>query len=450
MVVGEFTQETDLVVIGGGPGGYSAAFRAAELGLDVVIVDQRHALGGICLHEGCVPSKTLLHIADTIRAGQDATQFGVQFGAPKLDFNQMRDWNRQTIDKLATGLESLGKKNNVEFIQGRAYFEDSRILHILDGSIPRVRFKRALIASGTSPIAHPEIPFDEQRVLSPEQAVGLPTIPKTMLVIGSDYMAIEIACIYASLGSEVNLAFEADRLLPEADKDITRPLEQSLKHTLKAIRPKTTIEKQEAERYESVVVSKGRRANVESLRLEKTGVTLDDAGFIIIDDKMKTTDPRIHAVGDVTGPPLLANHAIHQGRACGEIVAGRASGMDATIFPMVVYSDPQVAWCGLTQLQAQAEGIEVGVVKIPWGASGLAMGIGKSKGVTKLIHDPDSKLVLGVGITGSGASEMIAEAILAIEMGAVVADLAITLHPHPTRSELLSDGAWKIDSADTK
>ena len=248
MVVGEFTQETDLVIIGGGPGGYSAAFRAAELGQSVVIVDTRDALGGVCLHEGCVPSKTLLHIADIINTGLDAGKFGIEFGTPSINHDQVRSWTNKTIDTLASGLESLGKKHNIDCIQGRAYFEDSRILHILDGSIPRVRFRRAIIATGSQPISHPGLPFDGTLVLSPDQAATLPSVPGKLLIIGSDYMAVEMANIYATLGSRVWLVAEDDRLLPEADKDVVRPLQKSLADKLEGLHLNCSSDNAEADK----------------------------------------------------------------------------------------------------------------------------------------------------------------------------------------------------------
>lgn len=465
MVVGEFTQETDLLIIGGGPGGYSAAFRAAELGLDVVIVDSREALGGVCLHEGCVPSKTLLHIADVIGLANAGDRFGIEFGEPSIDHDQVRAWSQQSIGKLAAGLESLRKRHDVEFIRGRAYFEDSRIVHILDGSIPRIRFRRALIATGSRAVEHPSLPFDSRRILTPDEAVTLPTNPKTLLVVGSDYMAAEIATIHAALGAAVTLVADDERLLPEADKDIVRPLEQSLKQRLAGLHFKTSIERASIgdsievafsgekppsrSTFDAAVVCLGRRANLDDLHVDKTDATLDASGFIAIDEQMRTTDPRLFAVGDVTGPPLLANRAIHQGRAAAEIIAGRNAGFDATCFPMAIHTDPQVAWVGLTEQQAKAEGIEHAVKKLPWGASGRAVGMGRTDGVTKLIYAPGTGLALGAGIAGAGATEMIAEAALALEMGAVVTDLAVTLHPHPSRSELLSDAAWQADSADT-
>jgi len=465
MVVGEFTQETDLVIIGGGPGGYSAAFRAASLGQSVVIVDTRDALGGVCLHQGCVPSKTLLNIADVITCGLNAGKFGIEFGAPDIDHDQVRNWTNNTIETLASGLESLSKKHGIDRIQGRAYFEDSRILHILDGSIPRVRFRRAIIATGSQPLSHPRLPFDGTLVLSPDQAATLPSVPGKLLIIGSDYLAVEMACIYAALGSRVWLVAEDDRLLPEADKDIVRPLQRSLADKLEGLHLNCSSENAEADNntvtfsfvgnhvpeqktFDGVIVSPGRKANLSELQLEKTDVTLDDTGFIAIDDQMRTSDARIYAVGDVTGSPLLANKAMHQGRICAEVIAGRSVGFDAQVFPMVVHTDPQVAWCGMSEAEAGEDDLDFAVKKIPWGASGLATGMGRTDGITKLIYEKTSGAILGVAMTGIGAGEMIAEAALALEMGAVVADLAATLHPHPSRSELLSDAAGQAVSVE--
>ena len=455
MVVGEFTQETDLVVIGGGPGGYSAAFRAAELGQSVIIVHTRNALGGVCLHEGCVPSKTLLNIADVINSGLDAGKFGIEFSPPSINHDLVRSWTNKTIETLASGLESLSKKHDIDRIQGRAYFEDSRILHILDGSIPRVRFRRAIIATGTQPVSHAALPFDGEFVLSPDQAATLPSVPGKLLIIGSDYLAVEMACIYTTLGSRVWLVAEDDRLLPEADKDIVRPLQRSLADKLEGLHLNWSSENSEADKstvtfsfegndvpeqktFDAVIVSRGRKANLSELKLEKTDVTLDEDGFITIDDQMRTSDARIHGVGDVTGPPLLANKAIHQGRICAEVIAGRSVGFDAQVFPMVVHTDPHVAWCGMSSAGARADDLDFAVLRIAWGASGLATGMGRTDGMTKLIYEKTSGAILGVAMTGVGAGEMIAEAALALALGAVVADPAATLHPHPSRRELLS------------
>jgi dihydrolipoamide dehydrogenase len=466
MVVGEFTQETDVVIIGGGPAGYACAFRAAELGVNVVIVDAHPSgeLGGVCLHDGCVPSKTLLHVAETINLANDAQTMGVNYAEPKIDIKAVKAWRDGTIRKLAAGLDSISKKHGVERLQGMAHFEDSRHVAIVGGSVPRVRFRKAVIATGSTPVAHDLLPFAHDAVWKPEQAVQLSadgataSVPKSLLVIGSDYRAVELASIYAALGSDVTLVDEAERLLPDADADLVRPLDKRLDDRFNAVAMGVRVESVKLEKhaarvtfagegapaaakFDRVIVAIGQHANTHDLGLAATSVSVDEAGFLIVDEQMRTSDQRIFAVGDVTGAPLLADKALQQGRICGEVLAGWGSRYDARAVPMTVFTDPQVAWCGLTQQQADEQDVPHRVARIPWGASGRAVGMGRSEGVTKVIFDPDTQLVLGVGLCGPHACEMISEAALAIEMGAVLHDLAATIHPHPTMSELLSDVA---------
>jgi dihydrolipoamide dehydrogenase len=458
MVVGEFTQEVELIVIGGGPGGYGAAFRAAELGVETVIVDKEPSLGGVCLHRGCVPSKTLLHIAEVINAARRASQFGVTFSEPKIGLDDVRAWVEKARNTLGRGLAAQAKKHSIEVLQGEAAFEDARRLNVVGGSVPRIRFRRAIIATGSSPIEHEQLPFRHDRIWTPAQALDLPMIPKHLLVVGCDYMAIEFATIYSALGSRVTLMTDRDGLLPEVDDDLTRPLLRSLKEMLGEVALDTHIAsvtlddekitlafagdnapKQTA--FDAVIVAIGQGANVESLKLEKTGVSRNEHGFITVNDELRTTDPRIFAVGDVTGGPLLADYALAQGRVAGEVIAGWKSGLDMHAVPVAIFSDPQIAWCGITERRAKAEGIPHEIARIPWGASGRAVGMGRTEGLTKLIYDPDAKVVLGVGLVGPHAAEMISEGALAVEMAAELDDIAGTMHPHPTMSELISDAA---------
>ena len=442
MVVGEFTRETDLLVIGGGPGGYTAAFRAAELGIQTVIVDGRDTLGGVCLHEGCIPSKTLLHAAETIHIADRAGDFGVRYQPPEIDVAKLRAWVDQTIGRLTGGLATLAKKADVELIQGHARFEDNKHVAIPGGAVPRVKFRRAIVATGSRPIEHQALPFDGARVVRPGEAVRLERVPPRLLVIGSGYQGVEIATIYAALGSEVALVTEDDRLLAEADADLVRPLERQLKRSMKSIETGATITAATAEGFDMVVVAIGQRPNVDELDLQLAGVETADDGTIVVNEQMKTSVGRIYAIGDVTGRPYLADRAMHQGRVAAEAVAGWGSVFDARGTTHVVFTDPQLAWCGLTEAAAAAEGYTVDVKKIPWGASGRAVGMGRGgDGVTKIIYDTDSKLILGVGLCGPHAAEMIAEGALAVEMGAELTDLADTIHPHPTMSELVSDVA---------
>lgn len=458
MVVGEFTQETNLLVIGGGPGGYSAAFRAAELGLETVIVDARETIGGVCLHAGCVPSKTLLSIADAIASVKHASSFGVQFASPKIDPDAIRAWVGKTISTLSEALVRQSEKLRVEHISGEAVFEDSKHVAIRGSEVPRVKFKKAIIAAGSSPIEHPACPFDGSRILNPGEALALHSIPGSLLIVGSSYMAVELASIYAALGSKVTLVDEGEQMLPDADADLVKPMLKRLGQSIAAISTKTRLSGAKAvkagvdtrfegsnapkqTRFDQVIIAIGQRPNTDSLGLEHTQVKLDEHGFIKVNEQMKTDDSRILAVGDVTGEPLLADKAIHQGRIAAEAAAGWGNAFDARAIPVIIFTDPQIAWCGLTEHQAKSAGVEHEVVKIPWGFSGRAVGMGRSEGLTKLIIDPSTKLILGVGIAGSGAAEMIGEGALAIEMGAVVDDLASTIHPHPTMSELIGQAA---------
>jgi dihydrolipoamide dehydrogenase len=462
MVVGEFTQETDLVVIGGGPAGYTAAFRAAELGISTVIVDSRDALGGVCLHEGCIPSKTLLHIAQTIRSAERAAEFGVKFAAPKIDFAAVKAWKGKTVGRLASGLESLCKKHGVDRIQGRAHFEDSRNIGVLDGTVPRIRFRRALIATGSTPRAHEALHFDGRHVMTPGEALAMDKTPQTLLVVGNDYMAVELAEIFAALGSEVTLANPGSRLLPEADGDLVRPLAKRLEGQLTSLRHSVSIERaatvakgvevtfregptSKSEVFEVAVICNGHVGNTRGLQLEKTQARVDDEAFVQVDAQMRTADPRIFAAGDVTGGPLLADKAIAQGRVAAEVLAGHDTVFDARAIPVCIFTDPQLAWCGFTEEQAKAQGVPHAVVKVPWGASGRAVGMGRAEGITKIIYEPESKRVLGVGLCGLQVCEMISECALALEMGAVLTDLAATIHPHPTLCELLADAARQVE-----
>ena len=463
MVVGEFTQETDLVVIGGGPGGYSAAFRAAELGIETIIVDTKGALGGVCLHHGCIPSKTMLSISETVRLAERAAKFGVHFDKPRVDLGKIRQWMSQTIDTLASGLGNIAKKRGVEVLKGKARFEDQRQLSIHNGSGSRIRFKRAVIATGASPLPPTGGWLDSPRMMDAAAALEFDEIPATLLVIGGGYIALELASVYAALGSTVTLAAQFDRLLPEADPDLVRPLAKCLGELLENVRlnaPITDLREVDtgieaifqstdapsSAVFERVLVAIGHRPNTASLDLAKARVEVDDAGYVRINDQLRSSNARILAVGDVTGEPLLADKAIHQGRVAAEVVAGWGSIFDPRAVPFVVFTDPQVAWCGLTETQAAEQGIAHKTVRIPWGASGRAVSLGRCDGMTKLVYDPATKLVLGIGIVGAGAAEMIAHGVLAVEMGAVTADLALSIHPHPTMSELISEAAAQVEA----
>ncbi len=467
MVVGQFSQETDLVVIGGGPAGYTAAFRAAELGVQTTIIDSRAGgeLGGICLHEGCIPSKTLLGMVETMHSAERSAEMGVSFSKPKVDANAIRAWVSKCVKRLSTALDSLAKKHGVDRVEGLAHFEDSRNLALLDASIPRIRFKRALIATGSVQKAHPELPFDGVHVITPRQAMALERLPKSLLIVGSDYMAAEMAMIFSALGSVVTVALDDARILPELDTDLTRPLHKRLGEIASVhanSRPRLAavgkrgalIEFAEAggdakpQAFECVIVTAGHIGNTRGLQLEKTQAKVSADECVMVNEHMRSDDPRIFAAGDVAGVPMLANKAIAQGRIAAEVIAGRNSVFDARVVPCTIFTDPQVAHCGVLEDQAKREGMEAASLKMPWGASGRAVGMGRgADGMTKIVFDPHSQLVLGLGIVGPHACEMIGEAALAIEMGATLTDLAMTIHPHPTMCEMLADAAKSVREA---
>src|SRR6185503_5632062 len=388
MVVGEFTQETDLVVIGGGPAGYTAAFRAAELGVQTVVVDARTgaALGGVCLHEGCIPSKTLLQVAQSIHHAEHAAAYGVKFSSPTVDVAAVKAWRDKTVSKLAAGLEAICKKRGVERIEGRAHFESSRTIALLDGTVPRIRFRRALIATGSQAKVHPDVPFDGKHIVPPGEALRLESVPKRLLVWGNDYQAVETAEIFASLGSDVTLSHPGDRLLPDADIDLVRPLLKRLESRLKRIVKNSALEDVAVRKaavharidgamaeFDLVAVSNGHVGNTRGLQLEKTGVKVDEHAFVHVDHQLRTDDPRIFAAGDVTGGALLADKAIAHGRAAAEAIAGREhAAFDARTVPVCVFTDPQISWVGLTEAGAEVQATPHEVLKMPWGASGRA------------------------------------------------------------------------------
>jgi len=502
MVVGEFTQEANLVILGGGPAGYAAAFRAAELGVeDIVIVDPRQDLGGVCLHAGCIPSKTLLHIVDLINLARESSTFGVSIGEPEVDPQKIRAWIDGAVSKLAKGLASRAKSLMIQHLPGTAHFEDGKHIAVTGGSVPRVKFRRAIIATGSKSKAHPQLPFDGERVISPEEALrveehmtarpeagrprahgsesratetpgsesrgtghGSETRATRILILGSNYMAAELASIYRALRCEAMIACKGARLLPEVDRDLVRPLERRMNGLGVAVAHDASVSEAAMEKdivrislqsksgsstaeFDRIIVARGQDANLESLNLGATQVQTDDGGFIIVDHQMKTGDPRIFAAGDVTGGDMLADVALAQGRIAAEVIAGRAeSAFDHRAIPHAIFTDPNIAWCGVMQEEAETQAMDVGVAKAPWGLSGRAVGMNAAEGLTKIIYDKESQVILGVGMVGRGACEMIGEAVLAIEMGATLDDLAATMHPHPTMCELLTDAARsKID-----
>ena len=461
MVVGELTEHTDVLVIGGGPGGYVAAFRAADLGLQTTIVEQSPLLGGVCLREGCIPSKALLHVAHVIETAAEAKDWGVTFAKPRIDVAQLRGWKQSVVDKLCGGVKQLAKGRNVRIVQGHAVFENSRTVRIEDSTAARLKFKHAIIATGSRPKTLPEKILPADCCIDSAGALELADIPTTLLVVGGGYIGLELGQVYAALGSQVTVVEALDRILTGPDEDLARPLVARLKKQFAAIHTGATLQaakkigrqieitfkkkdKTQTVKFDRVLVSVGRQPNSDHLGLENTKVVVNDQGFIEVDAARRTADKRIHAVGDVVGNPMLAHKASREGIVVAEAIAGQASEFDARAIPAVVYTSPELAWCGLTENEARARNIELKVGKFSWGASGRAIAMGRPAGLTKIIADATTHRVLGVGIVGEHAGDMIAEAALAIEMGAEAGDLAQTIHPHPSTSETVMEAAESV------
>lgn len=459
MVVGEFTQESDTVVIGGGPGGYSAALRAAAQNQKVTLIESESRLGGVCLRVGCIPSKTLLHIAEIMHLAAEAGEKGLRFDKPKIDLAAMRAFKEGVIDKLSGGVAGLCKRAKVDVVQGRAEFESSKQLRIHGGEVDRIKFKRAIIATGSRPATIPGISIDSPRVMDSTGGLALEEIPEQLLVIGAGYIGLEMGQVYASLGSTVTVVEMMDAILTGLDADLARPLLKRCKEMFTGgLHLKTRVSKvtdgkknltvefegesiPQQKTFDRILVCVGRRPNTDQLGLENTEVVVNDRGFIQVDRQMRTADKRIFAIGDVVGNPMLAHKAIREGKIAADVIAGGNAEFDNVVIPAVVFTDPEVAWAGLTENDAKVQKLNYVARKMPWGGSGRAVSLGRADGVTKMICDKDSGRVIGVGLTGPHAGELIAEAALAIEMGATAEDIAATIHTHPTLSETMQDVA---------
>ena len=455
MVMGDLVREVDVAVIGGGPGGYSAAFRCAELGLETVVVDTGKRLGGACLFEGCIPSKALLHVAAVLGEADRAKEFGVDFGEPRISLDPLRKWkSERVIGKLARGLTSVARGKNVEVVGGRAVFEDARKLRVQGDEPQAIRFKHVIVATGSQPAPLPGLTLVSNRILDSTAALELPEIPARLLVIGGGYIGLELGQVYAALGSQVTLVEMTDGLLPGVDRDLVQPLARRCEKTFASIHLGTrvsdlrevgdTIQARVGEQtaaFDRVLVAVGRRPETAGLGLETTRARLTERGFIEVDERGRTADPHVWAVGDATGEPMLAHRAMRQGKVVAEAIAGRPVAFDNVVIPAVVFTDPEIAWCGLTETAAAAARQTVKVARFPWAASGRAATLGRSDGATKLLVDPDTGRVLGVGIVGPGAGELIAEGALAVETAMLAEDLALTIHTHPTLSETLMEAA---------
>jgi dihydrolipoamide dehydrogenase len=450
-----------LVVVGGGPGGYPAAFLAADLGREVTLVDQEQNPGGVCLYRGCIPSKALLHIAKLIEETHEATKWGVTFGAPQFDLAKIRAWKESVVTTLTGGLGQLSKARKINFVQGRARFRDGRSLTIrkADGTEEAFAFDHAILAAGSSPVQIPGFPNQSPCLWDSTGALALETIPRSLLVVGGGYIGLELGSVYAALGTRVSVVEMLPHLLPGADRDLVAPLAKRLQKKFAAIMLETKVASitevaeglkvcfeganvtQPEKTFDRVLVSIGRKPNSRDLGLENTAIELDQRGFVKVDGQRRTAEPAIFAIGDIAGEPMLAHKATHEARVAVEAILGKKGVFEPQAIPGVVFTDPEIAWCGLTEAQAQKDGRTVKVAKFPWAASGRALTLDRQEGVTKLVLDPESDRVLGVGLTGPGAGDMIAEGVLAIEMGATARDLALTIHPHPTLSETMMEAA---------
>ncbi|HWH56677.1 MAG TPA: dihydrolipoyl dehydrogenase [Terriglobales bacterium] len=451
----------NIAVIGGGPGGYAAAFLAADLGMKVTLIDREQNPGGVCLYRGCIPSKALLHVAALINESRHAKNWGIEFGEPKIDVARLRSFKEGVVNKLTGGLGQLSKQRKVTYIRGDASFESSNSVRVKKqaGGEDVLSFDRIIIATGSRPAVTPTLKLDTPRMLDSTSALDLADVPGTLLVVGGGYIGLELGTVYAALGSKVSMVEMTPGLLPGADRDLVAPLHKRLEKAFDAIMLNTTVtsvkdegkgirvafdgkDVREREKvFDKVLVSVGRKPNSEIAGLDRTQVKVGQRGFIQVNKELQTDDPAIYAIGDVVGEPMLAHKASHEGRTAVEHMAGHKVAFEPNAIPAVVFTDPEIAWAGVTETQAEKEGREIKVAKFPWAASGRAMTLDRTEGMTKLIIDPASERILGVGMVGVGAGDMIAEGTLAIEMAATATDVELTIHPHPTLSETVMQAA---------
>ena len=460
--------ETEILVLGAGPGGYTAAFRAADLGKRVVLVERYERLGGVCLNVGCIPSKALLHSAEVIAAAAEVAGRGIEFGTPGIDLPKLGKWKDGVVGRLCKGLAGLARRRRVQVLTGVGEFESPKRLVVRgDHGLTSVAFEQAIIAAGSRATRIPGFPCDDPRVMDSTGALTLTAIPDRLLIVGGGIIGLEMASVYHALGSRVNVVELMPALIPGCDPDLVAPLARRIEKQYEAIRLETRVQSLEArgeqlearlesagdpastERFDRVLVAVGRTPNGKGIGAERAGVEVDDAGFIGTDRQQRTNVSHIFAIGDVAGEPMLAHKATHQGKVAAEVAAGRKSGFDARCVPSVAYTDPEVAWTGVSETDAKAEGREVETATFPWAASGRALGMGRSEGLTKIIFDAESRRLLGAGIVGPHAGELIAEATLAIEMGADPADIGLTIHPHPTLSETFNFAAEMVEGTIT-
>ncbi|MCW5604837.1 MAG: dihydrolipoyl dehydrogenase, partial [Burkholderiales bacterium] len=451
------TQSADIhaevVVLGAGPGGYTAAFRAADLGKKVVLVERYPTLGGVCLNVGCIPSKALLHMARVITEAEEAGHAGISFGKPKVELDKLRAWKDGVLGKLTKGLSGLAKQRKVQVVTGRGEFTSPNTLRVetADG-VKTVAFEHCIIAAGSSVAKIPDFPYDDPRIIDSTSALKLAQIPKRLLVIGGGIIGLEMATVYDALGSKITVVELMDGLIPGADRDVVRPLAKRIEKRYEKILLKTKVAKIEAQKaglkvtfegpdgtvtdtFDAALMAVGRRPNGRDIGAEAAGIKVDERGYIPVDRQLRTNVPHIHAIGDICGEPMLAHKATHEGKTAAEVIAGHKSSFDARTIPSVAYTDPEIAWMGLTETQAQAQGVEYEKAVFPWAASGRALATGRDEGMTKLLFDKRDHRLIGAGMVGVNAGELIAETVLALEMGADATDIGLTIHPHPTLSE---------------
>jgi dihydrolipoamide dehydrogenase len=466
---------TQVVVVGGGPGGYAAAFLAADLGLSVVLIDPEANPGGVCVYRGCIPSKALLHVANLLTETRHSKAWGIEFGEPKIDIGKLRDFKNNVVKRLTGGTGQLAKIRKVQYIQGMAEILDPHSLKVrrvhpstgsgqADGAGQAeeiIRFDHAILATGSTPAIPPMLKVDDPRVMDSTGALDLPDVPKSLLVVGGGYIGLELGSVYAALGSAVTVVEMTPGLLPGADRDLVDILAKRINETMTSVLLNTRVTQMKAgpkgiavtfegegakggaaeQTFDRVLVAVGRRPNSKIPGLDRTRVAVDERGFIKVDEQMRTDEPSIFAIGDVVGEPMLAHKASHEGRVAVEVIAGENVAFEPRAIPAVVFTDPEIAWCGITEAQAVKDGRKVVVAKFPWGASGRAITLDRVDGLTKLILDADTERILGVGLVGAGAGELIAEGVLAIEMGANATDLKLSIHPHPTLTETMMESA---------
>ena len=454
------TSSTQVAVIGGGPGGYAAAFLAADLGMRVTLIDEAPNPGGVCLYRGCMPSKALLHVAKVVTEAREARNWGVDFGEPSLDIDRLRSWKDQSVARLTGGLGQLSTQRGVTYLHGRAELSGPTSARVTaaDGGVTALAFEHAILATGSRPAVPAALSLASDRVWDSTRALELPSVPASLLVVGGGYIGLELGSVYAALGSQVTVVEMTAGLLPGADRDLVAVVARRLASVCEAVLLDTTVTAlaeegdgvsvtlrgaagESTRRFDRVLVAVGRVPNSDVPGLDRTAVRRDPRGFVAVDGQRRTAEPTILAVGDLVGEPMLAHKASHEARTAVEAIAGHKAVFEPAVIPAVVFTDPEVAWCGLTETRARAEQRAVEVAKYPWGASGRAVTLDRPAGMTKLVIEPETERILGVGIAGSGAGELIAEGVVAIEMGATASDLRLCIHPHPTLSETLMESA---------